>query len=429
MTDTDTHASGTGAPDAATAASQCTPQFRRNPYPVYAHLREADPVCRLQPPHGVETYLITRYEDARNALVDPRLSKDMYGALDSYRRIFGASSTALDDNMLNSDPPKHSRLRKLVSSAFTSRRVESLRPHIEQIVDRLLDACPATEPVDLLPRFAFPLPIIVICELLGVPEPDREDVQRWSTTVAHTGFDPESKKAQQDAERRLLDYFTELIGHKRRSPGQDLLSALIATQAENDGALTEHELVSTAWLLLFAGHKTTAYLIGNAVYHLLAHPAQLRVIQQSPERIEQAVEELLRFDGSVETGTFRFATEDIHIDGTLIPKGALVQIALNSANRDHRKFDEPDRFDILRPGNIQSTHLGFGHGGHYCLGAPLARIETQLALGKLFDRYPATELAVPADQVPWLDVPFPAFRGLAELPVVLDPGGTIRRRS
>ncbi|MFB6717917.1 MULTISPECIES: cytochrome P450 [unclassified Streptomyces] len=406
--------------DPVAAAERCTPEFRRNPHPVYADLRDTAPVCPMRPPHGIDTYLITRYEDARAALSDPRLSKDMYGAMDAYRRIFGDSSVALDDHMLNSDPPKHTRLRRFVGSTFTPRRVESLRPRVQDVVETLLDGCATREPVDLLPAFAFPLPIIVICELLGVPQEERPELQRLSTTVAQTGFGKEAKQAHQMAEEDLHAYFADLLARKRSRPGEDLLSALVEARDEN-GGLTEQELISTAFLLMFAGHKTTAYLIGNGAHHLLTHPEQLRAVQRNPELIGPAVEELLRYDGSVESATFRFATEDVQIAGTWIPKGSLVQIALSSANRDPRKFDAPDAFDVTRPESPQSAHLGFGHGIHYCLGAPLARLETQLALTGLFGRFPRAALADPAREAPWMEVPFPAFRGLAELPVVLEP--------
>ncbi|MEI5010914.1 cytochrome P450 [Streptomyces sp. NPDC058423] len=407
--------------DPVAAAERCTAEFRRNPHPVYAHLRDTAPVCPMTPPHGIETYLITRYEDARAALSDPRLSKDMYGAMDAYRRIFGDSSVALDDNMLNSDAPKHTRLRKLVNSEFTPRRVEALRPKIQDIVDQLLDACPTGTPFDLLPAFAFPVPITVICELLGVPPEERSLMQELSTTVAQTGFGEEFKRAQQQAEENLHAYFTELIARKRAKPGDDLLSALAATQ-DQEGGLTGNELVSTAFLLMFAGHKTTAYLIGNAVYHFLANPAQLRAVQKDPELTGPAVEELVRFDGSVESATFRYATEDVEIGGTRIPKGSLVQISLLAANRDPLKFENPDEFDVHRQGT--AAHIGFGHGGHYCLGAPLARLEMQLALNGLFGRFPRIALADPQAAPAWMEVPFPAFRGLTELPVVLEPAAS-----
>jgi cytochrome P450 len=405
--------------EAAAAASACTREFRANPHPVYAALRATAPVCPLKPPHGVDTYLITRYDDARAALADPRLSKDMYGAIDAYHRIFGDSSIALDDNMLFSDPPKHTRLRRIVGTTFTPKRVESLRPKVQKIADDLLDRCPASEPVNLLQEFCFPLPLHVICELLGVPENERRQAQEWSATVAQTGFGPEARKALEIAEGNLRDYLVDLIARKRKEPDGALLSALVTAQDE-DGALTDHELVSTAWVLLFAGHKSTAYQVGNAVYHLLCQPEQKRLAFRDPEATAAAVEEIFRFETSVENSTFRYATEDIKIRDTLIPKGALVQISLTAANRDPEVFSDPDRMDVERP-NVQATHLAFGLGPHYCVGAPLARLELQIARATLFGRHPGTTLVGEPESVRWLTVPFPAFRGLAELPVVLDP--------
>lgn len=405
--------------EAAAAASACSREFRANPHPVYAALRATAPVCPLKPPHGVDTYLITRYDDARAALADPRLSKDMYGAIDAYHRIFGDSSIALDDNMLFSDPPKHTRLRRIVGTTFTPKRVESLRPKVQKITDGLLDRCPASEPVNLLQEFCFPLPLHVICELLGVPENERRQAQEWSATVAQTGFGPEARKALELAEGNLRDYLVDLIARKRREPDGALLSALVTAQDE-DGALTDHELVSTAWVLLFAGHKSTAYQIGNAVYHLLSRPEQKRLAFRDPQATAAAVEEIFRFETSVENSTFRYATEDIKMRDTLIPKGALVQISLTAANRDPEMFPDPDRMDVERP-NVQATHLAFGLGPHYCIGAPLARLEMQIALTTLFGRHPGMALVGEPEDVRWLTVPFPAFRGVAELPVVLDP--------
>jgi cytochrome P450 len=405
--------------EAAAAASACSREFRANPHPVYAALRETAPVCPLSPPHGVDTYLITRYDDARAALADPRLSKDMYGAIDAYHRIFGDSSIALDDNMLFSDPPKHTRLRRIVGSTFTPKRVESLRQRVQEITDELLGRCPASEPVNLLPEFCFPLPLHVICELLGVPENERKQAQEWSATVAQTGFGPEARKALELAEGNLRDYLVDLIARKRKEPDGALLSALVTAQ-DQDGALTDHELVSTAWVLLFAGHKSTAYQIGNAVYHLLSRPEQKRLAFRDPKATAAAVEEIFRFETSVENSTFRYATEDIEIRDTRIPKGALVQISLTAANRDPDMFPDPDRMDVERP-NVQATHLAFGLGPHYCIGAPLARLEMQIALTTLFGRYPRMALVGEPEDARWLTVPFPAFRGLAELPVVLDP--------
>ncbi|MEG3631885.1 cytochrome P450 family protein [Streptomyces poriticola] len=405
--------------EAAAAASSCSREFRADPHPVYAALREQAPVCPLSPPHGVETYLVTRYDDARAALADPRLSKDMYGAMDAYHRIFGDSSVALDDNMLFSDPPKHTRLRRIVGSTFTPKRVESLRPRVQEITDGLLDACRKSEAVNLLPEFCFPLPLQVICELLGVPENERKQAQEWSATVAQTGFGPEARKKLEVAEGNLRDYLVDLCARKRREPDGGLLSALV-TAKDQEGALTDHELVSTAWVILFAGHKTTAYQIGNAVYHLLSRPDQKELALRDAKALAAAIEEIFRFETSVENATFRYAKEDIVIRDTLIPKGALVQISLAGANRDPRMFARPDEMDVRRP-NVQATHLTFGYGPHYCVGAPLARLELQTALTTLFQRYPGMALAGAPGDARWLTVPFPAFRGLAELPVVLDP--------
>ncbi|MFG3025651.1 cytochrome P450 [Streptomyces sp. NPDC048254] len=404
---------------AVDAASRGCPEYRANPHPVYRHLRENAPVCRITPPHGVHSYLITRFEDAKAALADPRISKDMYAAIDAYRSIFGDSSIALDDNMLFADPPKHTRLRRIVSRAFVPRRIEALRPRIQELTDTLLDNCSSLQPVDLLSAFAFPLPLQVICELIGVPEEERQEVQQWCSVVARTGFSKKDKDRLAEAENTLREYFEVLIARKRKAPEDDLLSVLIQTSDEQE-SLTDGELLSTLWVLLFAGHKTTAYLIGNAVYTLLTHPEQLRQVIDSPDLLPNAIEEIIRFEGSVENATFRHALEDITIAGTLIPKGSLVQIAVTSANRDAAAFESPDTFDIARPG-VQSKHLAFGTGPHFCLGAPLARMEMQIALTSLFRRFPQLSLALPADEAKWLTVPFPAFRGLTELPVVLDP--------
>ncbi|MDX2821754.1 cytochrome P450 [Streptomyces ipomoeae] len=405
--------------EAAAAASSCSREFRANPHPVYAALRETAPVCPLSPPHGVETYLITRYDDARAALADPRLSKDMYGAIDAYHRIFGDSSIALDDNMLFSDPPKHTRLRRIVGSTFTPKRVESLRPRVQQITEDLLDQCPTAGAVNLLPEFCFPLPLHVICELLGVPENERKQAQEWSATVAQTGFGTEARKALEVAEGNLRDYLVDLCARKRREPDQGLLSALV-TAKDQEGALTDHELVSTAWVLLFAGHKSTAYQIGNAVYHLLSRPDQKELALRDANSMNAAMEEIFRFESSVENSTFRYAKEDVVIRDTLIPKGALVQISITGANRDPEMFAAPNELDVRRP-NVQATHLSFGYGPHYCIGAPLARLEMQVALTTLFGRYPRMTLVGAPEEARWLTVPFPAFRGLAELPVTLDP--------
>jgi len=419
MTQIDERDATDATAQAASAASRGAAEYRANPYPVYKCLRESAPVCRLSPPHGVETYLITRFDDAKAALTDPRISKDMYAAMDAYHTIFGDSSVALDDNMLFADPPKHTRLRRIINSAFTPRRIEALEPRIQEITDDLLERCSTAAPVDLLSSFAFPLPLIVICELVGVPEDEREDMQKWCAVVARTGFSKADKEKLAVAEGALGEYFADLIARKRRSLTNDLLGALIQTQDEQ-GAMSDGELLSTLWVLLFAGHKTTAYLIGNAVFTLLTHRDQLEKVLANPDLLPNAIEEVIRFEGSVESATFRHALEDIAIRDAVIPKGSLVQVSVASANRDPEKFESPDTFDVERPG-LQSAHIGFGGGPHYCLGAPLARMEMRIALTTLFEKFPRIDLAVAADEAEWLKVPFPAFRGLERLPVTLDP--------
>lgn len=217
MTQLDERDTKNSTADAIAAASRGSVEYRANPYPVYACLRESAPVCRLTPPHGVTTYLITRFDDAKAALTDPRISKDMYAAMDAYHTIFGDSSIALDDNMLFADPPKHTRLRRIVNRAFSPRRIESLGPRIQQVTDELLDRCSTDGPIDLLSSFAFPLPLIVICELIGIPEHERAQAQKWCTTVARTGFSKADKEKLAQAEGSLRDYFAELISRKRRT--------------------------------------------------------------------------------------------------------------------------------------------------------------------------------------------------------------------
>ncbi|MEU8778616.1 cytochrome P450 [Streptomyces sp. NPDC048606] len=406
------------------AATTSPPEFRTCPYPVYRTLREQAPVVRLTPGHGVDTYLITGYEEAHAAFADPRIGKDMHEAIDLYHALFGDACEALDDNLLFADPPRHTRLRQIAKNAFTPRHVKELRPHIQELAQEFLDRCPTDEPVDLMSSFALPLPVMVICELLGIVGQERVEVLQWFSVVTRSRFSRELKADLAEAEHWLWDYFKRHIELTRERPTDDFLSLLVESEHE-DGPLTDEELVSMMWVLLFAGHKTTTLQIGNCVYNLLTHPEQLRAIQEDRELLPQAIEELLRFEGSVETSTFRYALEDLEIGGTTIPKGALVQIAIAAANRDPEKFPAPDTLDVTRE-HLQSTHLGFGYGSHYCLGAPLARLELEICLTALLDRFPDMVLALPSSQEgDWLKGPFPAFRGLEKLPVVLDPSRTV----
>ncbi|WP_442813275.1 cytochrome P450 family protein [Streptomyces sp. NBC_01244] len=410
--------------EALAAVSMGTPEYRTCPYPVYRSLREQAPVCKLTTRHGVDTYLITRYEDARLALSDPRIGKDMHEGIDIYHAVFGDTCDALDDNLIFADPPRHTRLRHIAHEAFTPRHVKLLRPRIEQLAGELLAKCPTDTPVDLMASFALPLPVMVICELLGIVGDERTDVLKWFGQVTRSRFSKDMAADLAEAEDWLRNHFLGLVARKRAEPADDFLTVLIQTQHE-DGALTDDELVSMMWVLLFAGHKTTTYQIGNAVFSLLSHPDQLALVREDRALLPQAIEELVRFECSVETSTFRYALEDLEIGGVAIPRGSLVQIAISSANRDPEKFADPDTLDVTRKG-LQSTHLGFGHGPHYCLGAPLARMELETALTALLDRFPDMVLATPeVGHEDWLKGPFPAFRGLEKLPVALDPSRTV----
>lgn len=403
--------------DLVSAVSRGAQEYRACPHPVYTALREQAPVCRLTPPHGVDTYLITRYDDARDALSDPRFSKDMHGAIDLYHAVYGSFFDALDDNVLFSDPPRHTRLRRVLRSGFTPRRVEEMRPKITAIAEKLLGACAPSDAVDLMSSFAFPLPIAVLCDLMGIPEADRPEILAHFAVVTRARFDPGMRAELQAAEEWLRDRLAQLIAYTRARPSDSFLSDLIRAEERLDDA----ELISSLWVLFFAGHKTTAFQIGNSVLNLLLRPDQLEKLRKDPQLIPRAVEEIVRFEGSVEMSTFRYAAQDAEIRGTVIPKGSLVQISLASANRDPEKFHSPDLLDVTREG-LQGTHLGFGHGTHYCLGAPLARLELEIALSCLLRGFPAMRLVdAEKSKEAWLKGPMAAFRGLQELKLVLEP--------
>ena len=379
--------------------------FRSDPHTVYARLRERGPVHRVRLPNPQahhETWLVVGHEEARAALADPRLAKDA-------RKI---GVTFLDEELIGrylliADPPEHTRLRGLVSRAFTMRRVEQLRPRIQEITDELLDAMLPYGRADLVESFAYPLPLTVICELLGVPEMDRTEFRKLSTeAVAPTNADSEL-----DAFVRLAEYLTELIEDKRcAGPSGDLLSDLIRTTAEDGDRLSPQELRGMAFILLIAGHETTVNLITSGVHTLLTHPDQLAALRADPALVDGAVEEMLRYEGPVENATFRYAAEPLEIGGTSVAKGEAVMIGLTAADRDAARYPDPHRFDIHRD---TRGHLAFGHGIHYCLGAPLARLEARTAIRTLLARTPDLTLDGPPGD--WL--PGMLMRGLRSLPV------------
>jgi cytochrome P450 len=364
------------------------PEFVADPYPTYHRLRTEDPVHHS----ALGFWVLTRYDDVVAALRDPRLAKEAIASFVAAR--FGAPVPAMGLSMLDRDPPDHTRLRGLVSKAFTPRVVEGLRPRIQQIVDDLLDGVAARGSMDLIEEFAYPIPVIVICEMLGVPVEDHERFKGWSLDIAR-GLDliwlgPESEVGRRSvaARQSLAEYFRGLIAQRRAAPRGDLLSGLIAAEEAGD-KLNEVELLATCILLLIAGHETTVNLIGNGTLALLRHPDQLQRLQRDPGLITGAIEELLRFDGPVQR-TARIPSEDIVIGGHTIAKGEMVMPFIGAADRDPAQFPHPDRLDI---GRADNRHIAFGWGIHFCLGAPLARIEGQIAISTLVRRLPKVELA------------------------------------
>ncbi|MEU2617813.1 cytochrome P450 [Streptomyces sp. NPDC007157] len=379
-----------------------------DPYAVYARLREAGPVHRFAGTDGLPAWLVTRYEDVRQALADPRLSLDKAHAKPGgYRGL--ALPPALDANLLNMDPPDHTRVRRLVSQAFTPRRIALLREPVRRTADALLDAVEPLGRTDLIAGYAAPLPIAVICELLGVAEEDRPDFRSWTDALVIP--DPARPERAKEAVKALLTFFAGLLARKRAEPADDLLSAMIAVRDEED-RLSEDELMSLTFVILFAGYENTVHLIGNATLALLLNPSQLAALREDPAGIGAAVEELARYDGPAPLAIRRFPTEDVTIGGVTVPAGETVLLSLAAAHRDPRRFPEPDRLDI---GRDATGHLALGHGIHYCLGAPLARLETEIALAALVERLPGLELDVPADELRWR--PSMRTRGLLGLPV------------
>ena len=379
-----------------------SPAFQANPHPVYADWRRTGPVRMAHLPNGLDAWLVTRYEDARRALADPRLSKAVHAVPG------GGVNAAVSHHMLATDPPDHTRLRRLVSATFTARRIEALRPRIEQITGELLDAMAGHERVDLIDAFAFPLPIQVICELLGIPADDRDDFRAWSNVLVNGA---QFQKERTGALGEMVAYIRALIAQRRETPGDDLLSGLIGVRDAED-RLTEDELSSMVFLLLIAGHETTVNLIGNGVHVLLADRSRWDRLRADPSLLPGAIEEFLRYEGPVETSTFRIATEPMEIGGQQVAAGDVVLVVLLSANRDEERFPEADQVRLDR---AQNPHLAFGHGIHYCLGAPLARLEAQVAFTELMARFP--DLRPDEAELSWR--PGILIRGLNSLPVLL----------
>lgn len=384
-----------------------------DPYPLYSRLRAEDPVhwSRM-----LQAWVLTRYQDVESSLSDPRLSANRQKARSLVARLAirqQQMSVPLRPGvtMLSNDPPEHTRLRRLVSKAFTPRMVQALRPRIQDIVDTLLDQAQEARRFDFARDFAHPLPVIVIAEMLGIPASDRDMFRQWSDDAVAALAGPFAPPQVMERNRRsvmaMADYFRETIRDRRKSPGADLISSLVAAE-EQGQVLTEDEMLATCMLLLVAGNETTAKLLANGMLALLRHPDQLGRLREEPSLVPTAVEELLRYDSPAQM-TARVATEELQIDGVRIKTGDLVIPVLGAANRDPAVFERPDQLDVSRDPN---PHMAFGDGIHFCLGAPLARAEAQIALSALLQRMPNLRLV----GEPRWDGSF-VLRGVSSLPV------------
>ena len=392
------------------------PRFKANPHPTYARLRAEAPVHRTALGRRRGAWLLARYGDVDALLRDPRFAKNPANA-----RGEGGRSDAiwmpgflrpLSRNMLDLDAPDHTRLRALVQKAFTPKMVEAQRPGIEALVDELLGAARRNGRMELVREFALPIPLTVISRLMGVPAADQHRFHRWTTRIL-SASGPADIVGLLPSVWALFRYLRGLFAARRAEPRDDLVTALV--QAEDAGdRLDEDELLGMVFLLLAAGHETTVNLIGSAALELMRHPEQAAALRNDPSMIKSAVEELARFTSPVEMATERYARDDLEMHGVRIRRGEMVLGVISSANRDPSHFADADALDLAREPN---RHLAFGIGAHYCLGAPLARLETRIAIAALLERAPNLRLAVPPGALRWRRHAF--LRGLRELPVIL----------
>lgn len=396
------------------------PEFEANPYPTYAAMQRHAPAYWQAWANGDGgVWIVTRYEDVAAILRDHKRFVKNYRSMLTPEQLAQMPPIPdiiqiTDNHLLSHDPPDHTRLRNLVNKAFTSRMVNQLQSRVQGIADELLDQVERQGQMDLIEAYAFPLPIIVIAELLGLPVEDRKRLRDWSKAfIAPVQGEAEFQifKEQMIA---FADYLRHLFTRRRQEPKSDLITGLVQAEEAGD-KLSEPELFSMMILLIVAGHETTVNLIGSGLLSLLQHPDQLERLKQAPALIEGAIEELLRYDGPVETSTPRWAAEDVEIGGQLIRRGQQVEVVIAAANRDPAQFQNPDRLDISRQDN---RHLGFGLGIHYCLGGPLARLEGKIALATLLRRLPTIRLKGPVEGLQWQRLP--PIRGLKSLPVIWD---------
>ncbi|HYB01553.1 MAG TPA: cytochrome P450 [Ktedonobacteraceae bacterium] len=399
--------------NAITAVDVTSATFKANPFPFYAQLRAEAPAFPVTVMKQ-RAWLITRYDDVLNVLKDERFAKDRRNAMTDEQLKKSPwvppMFKPLEHTMLDLDSPDNTRLRALVHKAFTPRMVEKMRDQIQHLANQLLDAVEPKGSMDLIADFALPLPLTVVGQILGVPAEDNDKFHRWSKTLITSGTSRNLLVLIPNI-MAFMKYLKKLIKERRAYPKDDLITALVQAKDGSD-QLSEDEILAMIFLLLIAGHETTVNLIGSGTLALLEHPDQLEMLRNEPGLIKTAVEELLRYVCPVEMATERYAREDIEIAGITIPRGELAMAVIGSANRDERYFENPDMLDITRKNN---RHLAFGHGVHFCLGAPLARLEGQIALSTLIQRMPNLRLNIAPDQVRWRGT-F-VLRGLEALPV------------
>ncbi|HZS25571.1 MAG TPA: cytochrome P450 [Gaiellaceae bacterium] len=392
--------------------------FRTRTYETFAEMREHDPVLLQGGLDETPIWFVSRYDDAVTVLMDDEtFVRDVALAVDeqdlaAFRAGLPESLDFVENHMLNKDGDDHRRLRRLVSKAFTPRMIGSLRPRVQEIADELLDAVEDRGEMELVDDFAFPLPITVIAELLGIPAADRDRFREWSSSIVTPAFEPEDVARFTALLDAFVAYLRDMFAERRANPRDDLTSALLQVEESGD-TLSEQELYSMVVLLIVAGHETTVSLLGNAVLALLTHPAELERLAADPGLVPEAVEELIRYDGPVERALTRWAATDTTLGGKTMKRGEPVVVVLGAANRDRERFPAADTLDVTRP--PEGRHLGFGRGSHFCLGAPLARLEAEVALTTLLRRLPGLRLVTPLEDLYWR--PVPLFRSLAELRV------------
>ncbi|MEV6116052.1 cytochrome P450 [Streptomyces sp. NPDC052109] len=400
-----------------------------DPYPRYADLRETGEVHVVQEPTGLCRWTFVGHEHGRRMLADPRLTKDPRAAWDELAAAGYVTGDPHTDqhmfHLLNTDPPDHTRLRAMVQGSFSTGRAAALRPRVVRTVRELLDGLDPHRPVDLIAEYALPLAVRVIGEILGVPTENFDEYHAWASAgLAVPGAATTMSRAE--AYTRMCGFFTDLISRRRAElrtaaevPAEpDVLTGLLLAQ-EADGALTEDEMTALLIFLLNTGQEPTVSMVANGMLALLRHPEQLDLLARDPGLLPTAVDEFLRYDGPVALSTLRVAREDIEVDGTVVPKGGIVSVIMNSADRDERRFADPDRLDVTRSPN---PHLAFGHGIHRCVGVPLARLVGEIAFGELLARHPRPALACAPGELRWRSTR--VMRSLAALPVLLAPGDT-----